>query len=116
MYLDNGQEVIPCDKYEGSFIIAETGDFCDEDGNLIGGNVDLGDTPGGRGKIVEFDVPDYVYVSKSGKQYYPHPTKTATKRIRLEEADAKGYKPSVGYNNFVHKLYKKYLKTLKKRK
>ena len=106
MYLKDGREIYECDQYPGVFIDANTGNFCDEEGNLIGGNLDNGDKPGHQ--PVMLDVPDYVYISKSGKLYYPKPTAAATTRIRLEEADAKGFKPSRGYQAMVEKLYKQH--------
>lgn len=56
------------------------------------------------------EVPDYVWVSKNGKLYYPKKTAIATKKIHLEDADAKGYKPSKMYQNMVEKLYEEYKK------
>ena len=56
------------------------------------------------------DVPDYVWVSSKGKLYYPKQTAAATKKIHLEDADAKGYKPSKMYQNMVEKLYEEYKK------
>lgn len=113
MYLKNGREIYESEKFPGTYIEADTGNFCDEEGNLIGGNQDCGDEPGGNNVIL--DVPDTVYISKTGKQYYPKPNKTATTPIDLEEAHKKGYKPSAGYNKYVEKLYKKILKTNKKK-
>lgn len=104
MYI-NGKEIYESEKFPGYYIEANTGNFCDEKGNLIGGNQDDGDVPGGHGTIL--DVPDYVYVSNKGKLYYPQATGTAFTRIRLEEADRRGYKPSRSYQNMVERLYKK---------
>ena len=46
MYLENGKEIYESDRFPGYFIDADTGAFCDEDGNYIGGNIDNGDRPG----------------------------------------------------------------------
>lgn len=46
MYLEDGREIYESDKYPGYYIDADTGAFCDEMGNYIGGNIDNGDTPG----------------------------------------------------------------------
>ena len=48
MYLENGREIYESDQYPGYFIDANTGNFCDERGNYIGGNIDNGDRPGRR--------------------------------------------------------------------
>lgn len=113
MYLESGKEIYESEKFPGYYIEADTGNFCDENGNLIGGNQDNGDIPGGKGTIL--DVPDFVYISKTGKLYYPRPTAAATLRIRIEDADRKGYKPSQGYLTFVKSVYKKHLKKQSKR-
>ena len=108
MYLNDGREIYESDKFPGYYIEANTGNFCDEQGNLIGGNQDLGDKPGRQGApAIILDVPDYVYISKRGKLYYPKANALAKTPIRLEEAEAKGYKPSRGYTSFVEKLAKK---------
>lgn len=99
MYLDDGREIYESDKYPGYYIDANTGDFCDENGNYIGGNQDEGDKPGGNG----YYTPLYhtiVYITKSGRQYYPKKTKTATIPIRLSEAVRKDLRPSKGYAKF----------------
>lgn len=114
MYLKDGREIYECDQYPGYYIEANTGNFCDEEGNLIGGNLDNGDTPGGRAVVLE--VPDTVWVTKTGKQYYPKRTATATTPIRLEEAESKGYKPSRGYQSFVKKVYDKHMKKVNNKK
>lgn len=104
MYLENGREIYESDKYPGYYIDANTGDFCDENGNYIGGNQDNGDKPG-RG----YHSPFYnkmVYVSKSGRQYYPKKTKTATISMRLSDAIRKGYRPSKGYQSYINKELK----------
>lgn len=103
MYLDDGREIYESDKYPGYYIDADTGDFCDENGNYIGGNQDNGDTPYGRG-IASCYI---VYVSKTGKQYYPKRTKTATISMRLSEAVRKGYRPSRGYQSYIKKQSKR---------
>ena len=117
MYLKDGREILPCEEKEneGYWFEANTGNFCDEHGNLVGGNKDMGDRPGRQNApAVILDVPDYVYISKSGKLFYPNKTATATKRIKVEEAEAKGYKPSRGYQAMLQKLYKEHLKKQKK--
>ena len=116
MYLKDGREIYECDQFPGYYIDANTGNFCDEQGNLIGGNIDDGDEPGHRGHTVMLEVPDIVYVSKTGKQYYPAPNKTATIPMDKDKADQKGLKPSAGYCKFVEKLYKKYKKQQQKKK
>ena len=59
---------------------------------------------------VILDVPDYVYISASGKTYQPKATKQATVKIKLEEAEEKGYKPSLAYKKFVKQVYEEYIK------
>lgn len=56
---------------------------------------------------IMLDVPDTVYISKKGKMYYPTWCKRATIEMSLEEAHAKGYKPSSAYQQFVEQLYDK---------
>ena len=77
MYLKDGREIYESDKYPGYFIDANTGAFCDEDGNYIGGNSDNGDKPGDKN-----DSPpsshELVFVSKTGRLFYPRKTKAAT--------------------------------------
>jgi hypothetical protein len=46
MYLENGREIYESDKHPGYYIDANTGDYCDEYGNYVGGNADMGDAPG----------------------------------------------------------------------
>ena len=105
MYLDNGREIYESDKYPGYFIDANTGAFCDEDGNYVGGNVDNGDKTGSSFNTTFRIV--MVYVTKTGKQYYPKRTKTATIAMRLSEAVRKHYKPSAGYLTFEAKENKR---------
>lgn len=93
MYLDNGREIYESDKYPGYFIDANTGAFCDENGNYIGGNIDNGDKPGGSRSYNS----ERVWITNTGKQYYPKRTKSATTSISLSEARRKGYRPSKGY-------------------
>lgn len=100
MYLDNGREIYECDKYPGYYIDANTGAFCDEDGHYVGGNIDEGDKPGGSHINICTRI---VWVSKSGKQYYPERNKTATIPLPLEEARRRRYKPSSGYKNYIIK-------------
>ena len=47
MYLNDGREIYECDRFPGYYIEADTGNFCDSHGRLIGGNLDNGDKPGG---------------------------------------------------------------------
>lgn len=101
MYLDNGREIYESDAYPGYFIDANTGGYCDEYGNYMGGNVDNGDIPG------RYTPQRRVFITKHGKYYYAKPTKLATTSLLLSEAVRKGYKPSKGYkgneNNNRHK-------------
>lgn len=115
MYLKDGREIIESDKYPGYYIDQSNGAWCDEHGNYVGGIADDGDKPG-SGKSAILDVPDYVYVSKTGNLYYPKPTAVATKRMRLEIAERAGYKPSRGYQAFVRKVYEKWKKEQNKKK
>ena len=52
------------------------------------------------------EVPDDVYVSSTGKYYYPEPTTKAKIKRSLEEAEAHGIKPSKSYLKFLEKLAK----------
>lgn len=97
MYLKDGREIYESDDYPGYFIDANTGAFCDEDGNYVGGNIDNGDKPG-----ISFSA-EYVWITKTGKQYYPKKTKSATTRISLQEARREGYRPSKGYLSYKEK-------------
>ena len=105
MYLEDGREIYESDKYLGYYIDANTGDFCDEDGHYVGGNQDNGDKPG-RGYQSPFSN-EIVYVSHSGRQYYPKKTKTATIAMRLSEAIRKDYRPSRGYQSYMKKQLNK---------
>lgn len=105
MYLKDGREIYESDKYPGTYIDANTGAFCDEEGNYIGGNQDNGDKPGKCNSGEEI-----VYVTKSGHQYYPKRSKSATISMAITEARHKGYRPSPGYISYKHK------ELLKKRK
>ena len=103
MYLKDGREIYESDKYPGYYIDANTGAYCDEHGNYIGGNADNGDKPGNHGNNV------LVWVTKSGRQYYPKPTKSATTPMELHEARSKGYMPSKGYVTYTNKeAFRKY--------
>lgn len=102
MYLENGREIYESDKYPGYYIDANTGDFCDENGHYVGGNQDNGDKPGGCGTYSPF-YHMTVYVSKSGRQYYPKKTKAATIPMRLSDAVRQDYRPSRGYQSFIRK-------------
>lgn len=104
MYLDNGREIYECDKYPGYFIDANTGAFCDKDDHYVGGNIDEGDKPGGKHINICTRI---VWVSKSGKLYYPERNKTATIPLPLEEARRRRYKPSAGYKNYIIKQIRK---------
>lgn len=96
MYLKDGREIYESDKYPGYYIDANTGAWCDEDGNYIGGNADDGDMP--RSKREEV-----VYVTKSGHQYYPKKTKSACFPMFITEARRRGYTPSPDYISYKHK-------------
>lgn len=100
MYLENGREIYESDEYPGYYIDANTGAWCNERGDYVGGNKDNGDKPG---EIRRFDEPRTVFVSKSGKFYYPKSGKLATIPVPLNVAKMKGYKASKGYQNFVAK-------------
>ena len=115
MYLKDGREIIESDKHPGYYIDQSNGAWCDENGNYVGGVADDGDEPGGL-KTAILDVPDIVYVSKSGKLYYPKPNKTANIPMDLDKAHKKGMKPSPGYEKFVAGIYKKYIKKMSKAK
>ena len=52
-------------------------------------------------------VPDIVYVSETGKQYYPYKNKKAVVPVKLEEVQEKGYIPSAGYIHFVNHIWKR---------
>ena len=108
MYIKGGREIIESDDYPGYFIDQSNGAWCDEEGNFVGGNADLGDKPG-HIHTMHIDT-NTVYISKSGKLFYPAPTAAAKTPIDAYKAIAKGYKPSRGYENYVAKLYKKSLK------
>lgn len=84
MYLKSGREIYESEKYPGYYIDSNTGNFCDEKGNYVGGNIDLGDEPG--------HYVEYVWVSKTGKKYYPKPTKSAKIRMTKLEALQHGYR------------------------
>lgn len=60
---------------------------------------------------VIIDVPDYVYVSKKGKLYYPKKTAMADVEMHFDTANQKGYKPSKAYQKFVEKLVKEQKKS-----
>jgi hypothetical protein len=50
------------------------------------------------------EVPDDVYVSSTGKYYYPEPTTKAKIKMDLQIAEDKGIKPSKSYLKFLEKL------------
>ena len=85
MYLNDGREIYESDQYPGYYIDANTGNFCDESGDYVGGNIDLGEKPGRQ-------FMEYVWVSKTGKRYYEKPTKSATIRMPKMDAIRKGYR------------------------
>lgn len=97
MYLKDGREIYESDDYPGYYIEANTGAWCDENGNYIGGNADDGCKPDGHSS------EELVFVTKSGHQYYPKRTKSATIFMTITEARRKGYKPSPGYISYKHK-------------
>lgn len=83
MYLENGDEVIEADN--GKLILANSGAYCDENGNPTGGCIDHEDT--------------YVYVTKTGSVYHTSkdcPSLKArnpeVKKISLSDARKQGYK------------------------
>lgn len=106
MYLNNGREIYKSDDYPDYYIDADTGAFCDEEGNYVGGNVDNGDKPGDGGVYSPF-YNMIVWVTKSGKFYYPCRTKTATIPMRLSDAITKDLMPSKGYQTFLEKKFNK---------
>ena len=108
MYLRDGREIIESDNHPGYFIDQSNGAWCDEEGNYIGGNADMGDKPG-HIHTMQLE-PDIVFISKSGKLFYPTPTAAAKTPIDINRAIQKGYKPSRGYETYVAKLFKKSLK------
>lgn len=91
MYLKDGREIYESDLYPGYYIDSNTGNFCDSSGNYVGGNIDLNEKPGRRFS------DEYVWVSKSGKQYYPEKTKSAVIRLAKMDALRKGYRASAMY-------------------
>lgn len=107
MYLKDGREIYESNKFPGYFIDANTGAFCDEEGNYIGGNQDNEDKPGDNICSLNNEV---VYISKTGKQYYHKRTLFATISIDLLAAKRMGYRPSKGYIHYIEKK----IKTLKK--
>lgn len=115
MYLKDGREIIEDDRHPGYYIDQSNGAWCDEHGNYVGGNADDGDEPGGR-RASGPRIPDVVFVSKTGKQYYPKPNKTADIPMSLDTAHKLGLKPSPGYEKFVAKIYKQYIKKMSKSK
>lgn len=109
MYLKDGREIYESDKYPGYFIDANTGAFCDKEGNYIGGNSDNGDKPG-NGKVFQPPHEEYVFVSKTGRQFYPNSTKSATTVMTISEVRQKGYKPSKAYLLFKKRTKKNTIK------
>lgn len=83
MYLKNGDEVIEADN--GKLILANSGAYCDENGNPTGGCIDNEDIK--------------VYVTKTGSVYHISkecPSLKArnpeVKKISLSDARKQGYK------------------------
>lgn len=105
MYLEDGREIYESDEYPGYFIDADTGNFCDEQGNYIGGNLDNGDKPGHRW-IATPRASGFVYVSKRGCLYYPKQSAMANIPMSKEQAEQRGYKPSRGYQTMMKKQAK----------
>lgn len=103
MYLKDGREIYESDKYPGYYIDANTGAWCDEEGNYIGGNADDGDVPEGKREEI-------VFVARSGKLYYPKRGKYATTSMTITEARRNGYQPSAGYISYKHKQIMKRIK------
>lgn len=83
MYLENGDEVIEADN--GRLILANSGAYCDEDGNPTGGCID--------------NEEEFVYVTKTGGVYHISTEcaslkarKPELKKISLLDAQKHGYK------------------------
>ena len=83
MYLKNGDEVIEADN--GKLILANSGAYCDENGNPTGGYIDYEDTN--------------VYVTKTGSVYHTSKECPSLKtrnpevrKISLSDARKHGYK------------------------
>lgn len=84
MYLENGDEVIEAGN--GKLILANSGAYCDEDGNPTGGCIDD-------------DKEEFVYVTKTGGSYHTNrecvslkARKPELKKISLLDARKQGYK------------------------
>ena len=56
---------------------------------------------------IVLDVPDKVWVSFSGKVYYPRPNRKGKIEVTLQQAIDEGYVPSEMYNNFLKQLIEK---------
>ena len=96
MYLKNGDEIIEADN--GKLILANSGAYCDENGNPTGDCIDYEDTD----SCVDYeDTDNYgdVYITKTGKVY--HTSKDCSslkarnpevKKISLSDAHKQGYK------------------------
>ncbi len=83
MYLENGDEVIEADN--GRLILANSGAYCDEEGNPTGGCID--------------NEEEFVYVTKTGGVYHISTEcaslkarKPELKKISLLDAQKHGYK------------------------
>lgn len=83
MYLDNGDEVIEANN--GKLILANSGTYCDEDGNPTGGNID--------------NREEFVYVTKTGSVYHTSNECPSLKarspelfKMSLLDAKKRGYK------------------------
>ena len=83
MYLENGDEVIEASN--GRLILANSGAYCDEEGNPTGGCID--------------NEEEFVYVTKTGSVYHTNrecpslkARKPELKKISLLDAQKHGYK------------------------
>lgn len=101
MYLDNGKEIVESDEYPGHFIDCNTGAWCDDCGNPTGGNYDNGDNP--EDYHTTMMDREIVFISKTGKLYYPRKCKTASIPITRSEALRRHLMPSAGYMRFQEK-------------
>ena len=84
MYLENGDEVIEASN--GGLILANSGAYCDEEGNPTGGCIDD-------------EEEEFVYVTKTGGSYHTNrecvslkARKPELKKISLLDARKQGYK------------------------
>jgi hypothetical protein len=103
MHLKDGRNIFESSKFPGYYIEEGTEEFCDVHGKHLGGNYSKGDYPGGNGLIM--GVPDIVYVSATGTQYWAYKSKKATIPIGILDALEKGYIPSESYKRFVEHIW-----------